>query len=305
MARLISFCGSTGKNTGGIDCDVRLQNPRMMFVGGAKITTAEQATEITLKAAIQDRIRRENGDPEKLYPFPVINTVTNNTEQPTEETLGDGTKRQLREGRPSYLLESGFVGLNQEAAMLEFNGATVPVMMLDDSGKLVGKHDDDGNLIGAKAQISTSAAGFGTYAAGTTTKTSVSYLDSRALSSNAKLFDTAFDTDDFEGLLDVTLETLVAPTGNAHKIGAFIENRSIGQDKNLYDLYEDELAVVGAWRGYTAAGAEVAPSTVVKDAALKGWTVTFGVAVATINLATPEDLDALDVVGVEGIALAV
>lgn len=305
MARLISFCGSTGKNTGGIDCDVRLNNPRMLFVGGAKLTPAEQATEATLKAAILNRMKRENGDGEKLYPFPVINTVTNNSEAPTEETLGDGTKRQLREGRPSYLLESGFVGINQEAALLEFNGATLPVFMLDDSGKFVGKHDADGNLVGAKAQINTTAAGLGTYAAGTTTKTSVSYLDARALSSNAKLMDTSFDTDDFEGLLDATLKTLAAKVGNAHKIGAFIANRSIGGDQNLYDIYDTELAVVSAWRGYSSTGALVVPTTVVVDATLKGWTITFPSAVVLINLATPLTLDGLDVTGIEGIELAV
>ena len=305
MARLISFCGSTGQNTGGIDCDVRLGNIRMLFVGGAKFTAEEYATEASLKAAIINRIKRANGDAEKLYPFPIINTVTNNTEAPTRETLGDGTQRTLREGRPSYTLESGFVGLNQEAALMEFNNATLPAFALDDTKNFVGKFDVDDNFIGSKLQLYTAPAGFGTYAAGTTTKTEANWLDSRALSTNARLFETSFDTDDFEGLLDAELRTMAAPTGNAHKIGVFVKNKSIGKDQNLYDTYSAELAATGMWKGITAAGATVAPTAVAVDATLKAWTVTFGVAVAIIDLADPPVLDAADVTGIEGVELAV
>ncbi len=49
----------------------------------------------------------------------------------------------------------------------------------------------------------------------------------------------------------------------------------------------------------------VAVTTVVKDTTLRGWTVTFGAPVATIDLATPQVLDTLDVTGIEGVRLAV
>ena len=305
MARLISFCGSVGANTGGIDCDARFGNFRMVFLGGAKFTPAEYATEAALKTAILNRINRANGDSEKLYPFPVANTVANNTEANTEETLGDGTRRTLREGRPAYTLEAGFVGLNQESSMMAFNNATIPAFAFDDTGKFIGKFDADDNLVGAKVQVFTSPAGMGIYSAGTTTKTSINYLNSRDLSTNAKFFQTEFDTDDFEGLLDAEVRALAAPTGNAHKLGVFIPNKSIGKDKNLYDEYDDELNATGMWRGWTAAGAQVAPTTVVKDTALLGWTVTFGTAVVRVDLATPQVLLAGDVKGIEGIALTI
>ncbi len=304
MARLISFCGSTGKNTGGIDCDIRLGNPRMLFVGGAKFTPEQYATEAALKTAIINAIRLENGNSGKLYPFPIVNQATDNREAPSEETLGDGTKRQNREGKFSYLLESAFVGLNQEAALLEFNNAVLPAFIIDDTGKFIGKFDLENNLVGSKVQLNTTGAGLGIFTAGTTTKTSVSWLDPRALSSNARLFDSNFDLDDFEGLLDATLKTIGAAVGNAHKVGVFIDNKSIGKNKNLYDQYADALAVIGAWRGYTAAGALVAATTAVKDAVLRGWTVTFGSPVTLIDLARPQDLDAIDVAGIEGVPLA-
>lgn len=303
MARLISFCGSTGKNTGGIDCDARLGNARMAFLGGAKFTVAEQASEATLKAAILDRINRANGDSEKLYPLPVINNVTNNTEANTEETLGDGTKRTLREGRPAYTFESGFVGFNQEAALMEFNNATIPAFVMDDTGKLVGKIDNDGKFVGGKVQFFASPAGFGTYGAGTTTKMSFNWLNSRDLSSNAAFFETSFDTDDFEGLLDAEIARVAASAGNVHKLSAFIRNKSIGKDVNLYDQYPTELADVNLWPGTDATGATVVPTTVVADTVNKGFTITYPSAVVSVNLATPDVLNAADVTGVEGIEL--
>lgn len=305
MSRILSFCSSTGQNTGGIDCDVRLGSPRMMFIGGAKITPSEQATEATIKAALIDRINRPNGDSEKLYPFPLVNAVTPNSEAPQDETLQDGTKRRLRSEIPAYLLESASVGLNQESAMMAFNGTIIPAFMFDNTGKLVGKLDTAGNFVGAKVNVSTSAAGFGPYNAGTTTKTQVSYIDPAALSGNAALFETTtFDTDDFEGLLDVQL-TKISSVSNAHTIKAVIKNRSMNKDVNLATKYSTTLADVDLWRGITAAGGIVVPSSAVYNSGTSTFTISFASAVAKVDLATPDVLFTNDVVGIEGVAVAV
>jgi hypothetical protein len=305
MSRLLSFCSTTGQNTGGIDCDVRWGAPRMGFIGGAKILPSEYATEATLKAALLDRINRPNGDSEKLYPFPLINAVTPNSEAPQDETLQDGSKRRLRSEIPAYLLESANVGLNQEAAMMAFNGTIIPMFMLDNTGKFGGKLDSSLNFIGSKVNISTSAAGYSPYNAGTTTKTQVSYVDPAALSGNAALFETtSFDTDDFEGLLDVTL-TKVSSASNAHTIKAIIKNRSLNKDVNLATKYSTAMADVDMWYGVTSAGAIVAPSTVTYSSGSQNWVVTFSVAVAKVNIATPDVLFTNDVTGIEGVAVAV
>lgn len=305
MGRLLSFCSSTGQNTGGIDCDIRLGSPRMMLIGGAKITPAEYATEATLKAALIDRINRPNGDSEKLYPFPVINAVTPNAEAPQDETLQDGTKRRLRSEIPAYLYEMGNVGINQEAAMMAFNGVIIPAFTFDNTGKFGGKLDSSKNLVGAKVNLSTSAAGYAPYNAGTTTKTQVSYVDPAALSGNAAIFETtAFDTDDFEGLLDVEL-TKVSSASNAHTISAVIKSVSLNKDVNLATKYSTTLANATLWRGFTAAGAVVAPTTAVYNSGTQDWTITFGSAVVKVDLATPDVLFAADIVGIEGVAVAV
>lgn len=305
--RLISFCSSTGKNTGGIDCDIQLQNPKFMMIGSAKFLPSEYASEAALKAAIKDRINRPNGDAEKLYPFVTINGVDKSTEADTVETAADGTKRTLKTSPESYSFHQWGVGLNQEAALVAFNGTTIPSFIFDDTWKMIGKYDSDKNLIGNKVQINTKGAGLSTYAAGPDTVTTINFVDPLALSGNARVYEfTSFDSSDFEGLLDVEVYVTIAPTGNAHKVGVRFDNKSISKGAtNFYDEYSAELADVDMWRGWTAAGVEVAPTTVVVDATNKGWTVTFGVAVAKIDLAPADELYAADVIGIEGVALAV
>lgn len=301
---LISFCSTVGSNTGIIDCDLQLASPAFMFVGSAAFTPTEYASEAAFKAAILDRIRRPNGDAEKLYPFSTINGVNRTTEADTVETAANGQKRTLRIAPESYEFDQWNVGVNQESGLTAFNGANIPVFIVTDSGQMVGKYDSDSNFVGHKAQINTKSAGFSTYANGPITKTSINFIDSLALSTNLKLYEfAAFDASEYQGLLDVKVTKLAAPTGNAHKVGVVFINKSISKgSSNLYDTYDTELAVTSAFRGWTSAGALVAPTAVAVDTSLKGWTVTFGVAVAKIDLATPIVLTGLNVTGIEGIA---
>jgi hypothetical protein len=301
---LINFCGTAGKNTGGIKCDARFGNFRMAFVGGAKFTPAEYASEATLKAAILDRIHRDNSDAQKLYPWFVANNATNNTEEPTRETLGDGTQRTLREARPAYTIQNGFVGLNQEAALMEFNNTVFPVFVMDDTGKFIGKFDGANNLVGADAQLYTAPAGLGGYSAGTLTTTTVNYMDSRALSTAAMFFETSFSESDFNGLLDAEIARVAASVGNVHKLSAFVRNKSITKDVNLFDEYSDELADVDLWRGYAANGSLVTLTSVVADPTNRGFTLTFAAPVVRVDLAAPPVLYTNDVTGIEGVALA-
>lgn len=305
---LISFCSFTGKNTGGVDCDVQLQNPSFMFVGSAVFTPAEYASEAALKAAILDRINRSNGDTEKLYPFSQINAVNRTTEADTVETAANGQKRTLRTAPESYELTHWNVGINQEAGIIGFNGATIPVFIVTDSGQMVGRFDSDKNFLGHRAQINTKAAGYSNYTNGPATVTSVNFLDPLALSTNLRLFSfAAFDSAEYGGLLDVELHTIVAPTGNAHKIGVRFDNKDIAKGyKNMYDDYSTELADVDLWYGIAVSnGATLVPSTVVVDSALEGWTVTFAAPVSAIGLSDVDVLNTNNVIGIEGIELAI
>lgn len=304
MARLINFCGSVGANTGVIDCDTKRGNPKVLLIGGASFDSSDFATSAAFKTALLAAVALATGDSGKVYPFPEITGAAANTEANKEGTTGYGVKRTLAEGRPAYTFDIE-PGTNTEKQLRKFNKAIVPVFILDDNGNVWGKLDADGNFVGVKAELFVSGTPFGDGNAINNSKVAVNFQSAADFYDFAAFVNTDFNSSDLEGLLDATLSTLVAPTGNAHKIGAKVVNASLGNDVNMYDYYADELAATSAWTGETAAGATVAPTTVVKDTALKGWTVTFGVAVALINLASPSVLAGLDVTGIEGVELSV
>jgi hypothetical protein len=176
---------------------------------------------------------------------------------------------------------------------------------MDDQGRVWGRQNADGEFVGIDAEVFVSGTRFSDGNSINQAKVSVNFQSASDFYDDAAYVETSLSVSDVEGLMDATLETLVAPTGNAHKIGAKIVNASLGNDVNLYDQYSTELADVDLWTGKTAAGADLVPTSVVVDATLKGWTVTFAAAVVSINLEDPATLDANDVTGIEGVRLAV
>lgn len=310
MGVIVNFCSDKNRrNTGRIGCDVQLGAFVFMFVGGAVITPEEYATEETLKAALMDRIHRANGDPQKLYPWStkLAQDIAKTKESDTVETAADGQKRVLRVAPESYDLTHWNVGLNQESAMTTFNNDILPAFCFDKNFKAVGRFDSDKNWVGTDVLLNTSGQGFATYQNGPATKTSVSFIDPYALNLNARVFQFGdFDFALFEGLLDATLRTVIAPTGNTHKIGAFMESLVINQEQDLYPIYDDELASTSLWIGTkTSDGTDLAPTTVVKDATNKCWTIAFSAAINKIRLAAPPELYSAGVKGLEGVELAI
>jgi len=302
MPTNISFCGSVGANTGGIKCDTRRGNPQRIIVGGASFAVAG-ITSATFKTDLLIAVKLATGASGKMYPFPEIVGVTNNTEANTEATLGNGVKLIQREGRPAYTFDV-LIGTNLEKQLRKFNGAIVPIMVFDDNGNVWGKTNASNNFVGTDASIFVSGAPFGDFSNPNTAKVTISFVSARDFFDFAAFVNTDFNVNDLEGLLDTTLIELAANVGAAYKMGARVVNTSLGNDVNLYDEYNTEIASTSLWTGTTAAGAVLVPTSVAVDATLKGWTVTFASVVQSINLQTPAILDAAGVVGIEGIRLA-
>jgi hypothetical protein len=299
----ISFCGSVGANTGGIKCDTRRGNPQKIIVGSAAFPVTG-LTSASFQADLLEAVNLATGDSGKVYPFPEIVGVTNNTEANTEATLGNGVKLIMREGRPAYTFDV-LIGTNLEKQLRKFNGQTVPIFLFDDNGNVWGKVNAADEFVGTDVNIFVSGAPFGDFTNPNTAKVTVSFVSARDFFDFAAFVSTDFNVNDLEGLLDATLSKVAASVGNVHKIGARVVNASLGNDVDLHDMYTTELADVDAWIGKTSAGADVIPSTVVDDAVNGGWTITFGSAVVTVNLVDPATLDTLNVPGIEGIELAV
>ncbi len=303
MATDISFCGSVGANTGGIKCDTRRGNPQKIIVGSASFPIAG-LTSASFEEDLLEAVNLETGNSGKLYPFPEIVTVTNNTEANTEATLGNGVKLFVREGRPAYTFDV-LIGTNLEKQLRKFNGQIVPIFLFDDNGNVWGKVNAADEFVGTDVNIFVSGAPFGDFTNPNTAKVTISFVSARDFFDFAAFVSTDFNVNDLEGLLDATLSKVNTSVGNVHKLGARVVNASLGNDVDLHDMYAAELADVDLWIGKSAAGADVVPTTVVDNTADGGWTITFGSAVVSVNLAAPAVLNAASVPGIEGISLAV
>lgn len=310
----ISLCGSVGANTRGIACDVRRGNILAIILGSASFNTSEYATSAAFKTALQGYLKLETGLSDKLYPFPQARTITDNTEAPTNATLGDGTVVPIREGKPAYTVES-LIGSLQEKQMRKFNGQIVPVFIFDDNGRVWGKQDINGDFVGINAQLYTQGAGFGNFSDAKTTKTTVSFQSAKDFFDFGAFAQTDFDVSDLQGLYDVTL-TELSHVSNAYKIAANVKTLNINSPVNMYDTYSTQLANGSMWVAKTGAtfGTTLAITSVVVDAATKSWVVTFdttafgalaSLAKIKLSLVPPTALEAGSVFDIESVPLII
>lgn len=311
---VISLCGTVGANTGIIKCDTARGKPLVMLIGGATFSLSDYGTSTAFKTALLAAIKQATGSSTKLYPFPAFEGAASNTEANKTATTGYGTTYILSEGRPAYTFDV-FTGTNTEKNLRKFNKATVPVFIFDDGGNLWGKLDASGKFAGINAQIFTTGAGFNDGSALSPVKVNVNFTSASDFFDYAAYVNTDFNTSDLEGLLDASLIEKATHASSAYKIGVVVKNASLGNDVDLYSTYADALAVANLWNAKNAAtGANIAITTVAKDAVLEAWTVTLDAtawgalasgAKININLASPAALAAVDVDGIEGMAIQV
>lgn len=311
---VISFCASSGGNTGRIDCDTKRDNPKVMLVGSAEFSPSEVATSAAFQTALLDRLKRAEGDSEKLYPFPLIEGVTDNTEANKEATLGNGRKIVLSEGRPGMTFDCE-IGVTQEKAIRRFNKSTLPVFIFDESKNVWGRENAAGNFVGQDAQLFTKGTGFGDFNNATLAKISVNFISASDFFDDAAYVSTDFSTTDLEGLLNVVLAE-ISHASNVYKIKGYVKNANLGNNVNIYGSYPDALASAGLWVAKTGSTFQttLTLTSVAKDTALEAYTVTFDSTAFTalssgakikLSLAAPSVLDAADVVGIESVPLII
>jgi hypothetical protein len=280
-----NICASVGGNTGGILCDGKRRVPKKPIVGGKQFTSSEYATDELLIDAFKEAINLSNGDPDKLFPFPEILEVANNTEADTTGSLALGPVRRLRKGRPSYTY-SVEIGHYQYKKLLAFDNKTVPVFTLDDSGQIWGyraaaaSNTPNTNVWkGEMALITVSGNGFedGANAATGVATITISYLsvdDFEKRSDYALVPD--LSSGDLVGLIDVMLSEPSAHVSNVYKIKASIPLPVLGGDLNIFDEYGAILAA-STWTAGTGTNfaTSLAITSVVVDNTLKCLTFTF------------------------------
>lgn len=307
----ISLCSTVGQNTGGIDCDVNRGNPQVLIPGSASFAPADTVDSTTFEAAFRAKIKQSNGTADKLFPFPVIQGVTDQTEAATFGTLGYGLRVKLRRAKQGYEFDV-LAGSALEKRMMAFDGKQVPFFILDDNVNynMWGVQDGDGNFEGAMYLVGVEPRGWGDGQNAKTTKVTLSIVDARDWIENAAIAPTSFSANDLKGLNDVILVEAAAHASNVHYIKMYVPTAQLGNGLDITEQYGDDIADTALWGAFTGAGyaTPLTITSVVYDATNKRLVFTFDstaytalAADATIKL-VPDDvptLDAADVTGIE------
>lgn len=315
MSTTFSICGQVGANTGGIDCDVTRGLPVQLIPGGASFAPSDYATNASFEAAMISKFKKASGSSDKLFPFPVIQGNTAKTTAAKYGTLGYGLEIKLLRSKQGYEFDV-LAGSQLEKKLIKFDGQIVPILIFDDRSNVWGVVDSDLNFKGAKYLIGVEPKDFEDAQNAKTTKISISIIDSRDFTENAKYASTTFNSADLVGLNDATLFETTTHAANVWKIGAKILNSSINSFLNVHDTtgYAAALASGALWVAKTGAtfATALTITSVADDATNGGWTVTFDSTAYTalsagakikLSLVDPETLDAADVTGIESVPI--
>lgn len=305
-----SICGQVAGNTGQVDCDVTRGVPQSLLFGSAVFNSTAYATAVSFKTAFLAAIKQSNTAGTKLFPMPVIQGTTDQTDAAKVATLGYGLKVKLLRSKPGYEFDV-LAGSSLEKKLIKFDGKILPVFVFDDSDNIWGVVDSAGNFSGAKYLVSVEPRGFGDAQNAKTTKISISIIDSKDFTENSKFASTDFSTNDLTGLLDAVVYETAAHATNVYKIGAKILTDALNSFVNVHDTYATLLASAALWVAKTGAtfGTSLTLTSVADDPTNGGWTVTFDSTAYTalstgaqikLNLADVATLDAAGVTGIEG-----
>lgn len=302
-------CAAGGGNTGYGDCFIDLKN----IVGGFLVPSDREydATETesaaTLLAAIQADILAAAAD--RVYPLAQFEALTDNTEDPTIQTLGYGGLAVTREGL--YNLTFQFIqgGLCLSKSLRKFNSSNKSVLLFDAAGVLVGWKSGT-VLKGIPLDM------FYQRPFRLNDGTNVTNYSTQLVFKPQYLNDligfvemSIGDLSALRGLQDIVLYETTGSNLPVLKIKA--KTGCAGTD--LYDLFSTELASSSLWTAQNEDGETIAITSVVVDAGLKAWTVTVDgtdpnypvSGPVIISLAAPTVLAAAGIEGYEGLILSV
>jgi hypothetical protein len=306
----ISLCGNLDVNTGAIACDDRRGNPSMIILGSAEFAAADYADTATFDAALIAKTKLARNSAQKLYPLPVIQGVTTQTEAAKYGTMGYGLKVKIARSKPGYEFDM-LPGTTLEKQLIKFDGRTIPGFILDDQGILWGKQDNAGNFSGINYLVGVEAGEFGDGNNVKPTKVTISIIDSKDNVENLGGVVTDATSADMKGLNDVTLTEKAAHTANVFHIKAVIKTTVMSNTINIAESIGADLADDALWTA-SSGGVAVTITSVAVNGAGDGYDVTIdnteytalsASAVITINLAAPSVLDAADVTDIEGVSV--
>lgn len=307
----INVCATLGGNTGRPDCDVQMGRIKyLLLTTGHEFTEADLTSSEAFEAALQEAILLSNSDAEKVFIFPEMRDVTDNTGDPATGTLADGYEVVLNEALPKYLLRST-PGICVNQFMSSFNGWPGKVYVIDENNILWFKVTTaDGGRGFACGYLYTSPPKFKGSGDVQTANTRFTFGSIDEFKSKVGAIKLDFIVTDLLQLKDVVLDDRESENASGALNNVFeIGGKTKCEGTDIYTQYQDLLANTARWRIYTADGTVIPITSVVKNATLSSWTITAtsgsynplpAGTVFYIDLATPDVLHAASVDGIEG-----
>lgn len=270
-------CGTDAKNTGVCDCflDPKLITGAILIPKTRVLTQAEITA---IQATLEDGVADTKAN--RFFPIQNFVAVTDSSEDPTNQTFGYGSIEPVKEGNYNLVFQFRKGGVNLSNALRSFNGLTskYSVLFIENQNILIGTSKKD--IAGADGLAGIPLLVLYTFPWKVNDGSNLAsyriqfgFLPQYV---NESIAFAKIDTSDYlltelAGLEDVKL-TIVSATQSSDVV--VVTATTDCGSTNFYDLYADELVNEEAWDCKDAQGNSIAV-TVTKNAAAKGWNVTY------------------------------
>lgn len=305
------FCGSDVRNTGRCECyfDPKLITGAIL-VPKNRVLTETEISDLQIQLTLETAARAAKSS--RFFPIQPFEQVTDGTEAVVKQTFGYGGSVNIREGKVVLLFQFIEGGLNLSNAARSFNHliGKYNVIFIESQNTLIGtsrKATDGSWGLAGIPMIDIYTKPWGISDGSNATNYAIEFTFNPVYINEKIAFKRvsidSYLLSEYNGLEDIKLSSLDGDEGTtSHVVGGATDCGST----DLYDLYDDELALPAAWIVKSSAGVVKPIATVVKDDDLKGWTIGLtGPAVFadgdTITLVAPSVLSdpPISVVGYE------
>lgn len=311
-------CGSDVRNTGIGGCPLHFEATKGVFLvpKGRVYNQTELASPASLRAVLEADILAALGS--RIFPLHGFEVITDNTEDPTFQTMASGRQVPIREGNYNWIMQYYDGGLCLSNKLRSFkNNTGYAAIFYDADNKLFGtkKAASDGTdgMAGVPLEVlypfpwkPNDFANAPIYRIQFSFKPN--YINEDIAYANA-----GFNLDELNGLQNINLIVVGTPTG-----GVFQVQPLTGCDKsNLYDLYSTEMADEALWTLADAATGASIPITgvtanatlqtlaVAADTADPAYTAVTATGKVKIAMVSASALDAADISGFEAIPVEI
>jgi len=311
-------CGTEVRNTGTTGCPLHFEAIKGAFLvpKGRVYTQAELATPESLRAALAADIIAVKSS--RIFPLHGFEAITDNTEDPTFQTMASGRQVPIREGNYNWIMQYYDGGLCLSNKLRSFkNNTGYAALFYDAAYKMAGttKTASDGKpgMAGVPLEVLYPFPWkVNDFSNAPIYRIQFSFKPNY-INEDIAYVDAGFNLDELAGLININLEVTGTPTGGVYQVLPLV-----GCDKsNLTELYSTLLADEALWvlsNATTGASVAVTGATynatlgtiaVAADTADADYTAITATGKIRINMVSASALDAADISGYEAIPVDV